>query len=288
MPDARPPIPESVKRDVRQRCGFGCIICGLPIVEYDHLEEWATVKEHTVANIVLLCPRHHAEKTKGLLTREQVEANAARPFNIKNGKTAPYELHFDGTQPKIEAEFGGNVVWMPIRDGNAEIIPIAVDGVALITLRVRQGRMSLSTLIYSEDGTCILRIVDNVLELSADSWDITFIGQTLTLRSDPHRSGLRLRFAPPNRVELLSGRFMLNGIELLLSKSGLVFPGGFSGSNSCFVGCNMYGPVGLLLGTNPQNWSGFMWLEEVPRQYHHQLGSEDDAVGKWYLDAWGT
>jgi 5-methylcytosine-specific restriction endonuclease McrA len=42
----RPKIPEGVKREVRQRCGFGCVICGLPIYEYDHLVPYAQVLSH--------------------------------------------------------------------------------------------------------------------------------------------------------------------------------------------------------------------------------------------------
>ena len=50
-------IPAEIKRQVRQRCGFGCIICGLPIYEYEHMEEWAKVKRHRTEEITLLCPR---------------------------------------------------------------------------------------------------------------------------------------------------------------------------------------------------------------------------------------
>lgn len=34
-------IPLPIQREVRQRCGFGCVICGMPLYEYEHMEEWA-------------------------------------------------------------------------------------------------------------------------------------------------------------------------------------------------------------------------------------------------------
>lgn len=42
-------IPEAVKRQVRQRDGFGCIICGSAIIEYEHFEpEFHAAKFHSV------------------------------------------------------------------------------------------------------------------------------------------------------------------------------------------------------------------------------------------------
>ena len=31
-------IPPDVKRAVRRACGFGCVICGLGIVDYEHVD----------------------------------------------------------------------------------------------------------------------------------------------------------------------------------------------------------------------------------------------------------
>lgn len=60
----RPNIPAKLKRKVRQRCGFGRIICGLPIYEYDHIVEYSKTKHHNEGELTLLCPTHHSMKTK--------------------------------------------------------------------------------------------------------------------------------------------------------------------------------------------------------------------------------
>ena len=36
-------MPLPIQREVRQRCGFGCVVCGLPLYEYDHLLGWTNV-----------------------------------------------------------------------------------------------------------------------------------------------------------------------------------------------------------------------------------------------------
>jgi hypothetical protein len=44
-----------MKREIRQRCGFGCVLCGIRIYQYDHIIDYAQVQEHTADNITLLC-----------------------------------------------------------------------------------------------------------------------------------------------------------------------------------------------------------------------------------------
>lgn len=79
LSDAERKIPLPIQREVRQRCGFGCVICGVPSYEYHHMKGWATVKEHVAEDITLLCDGHHREVTSGLLPEEKVSEANARP-----------------------------------------------------------------------------------------------------------------------------------------------------------------------------------------------------------------
>jgi 5-methylcytosine-specific restriction endonuclease McrA len=59
-------IPSGIKREVRQRCGFGCVVCGLGIVQYEHVEpEFSDAVKHEADKIVLLCPQCHSKVTTG-------------------------------------------------------------------------------------------------------------------------------------------------------------------------------------------------------------------------------
>ena len=80
MTDEKPSsrnIPLPIQRDVRRRCGFGCVLCGLPLYEYDHMLGWAQAQEHAANEITLLCDQHHREKTNGLLPSGAVRAAMA-------------------------------------------------------------------------------------------------------------------------------------------------------------------------------------------------------------------
>jgi len=79
-------IPSDIKLKVRKECGFGCVICGSWIYEYEHFNpEFKDATFHDPNGIALLCCTHHGAKTKGLLTNDQVSSYRAHPYNIKNG-----------------------------------------------------------------------------------------------------------------------------------------------------------------------------------------------------------
>ncbi|MBU5337278.1 hypothetical protein [Intestinibacter bartlettii] len=48
----RPPIPNPLKRELRQEAHFGCVNCGNPIIEYHHITPWSEVKEHTKGDTI--------------------------------------------------------------------------------------------------------------------------------------------------------------------------------------------------------------------------------------------
>jgi hypothetical protein len=107
-------IPDPIKRLVRQKSGFGCVVCGLPIFDYEHIEEFAAVQTHNAANMVLLCPNHHAEKTRGRLSKEAIRRAADNPLNLRNERTAGHVFlqtgdiaHFEVAGTKFEYSFAG-------------------------------------------------------------------------------------------------------------------------------------------------------------------------------------
>src|SRR2546422_1820939 len=104
MSEARPPIPDPVQREVRQRCGFGCVVCGAPLYQYHHMDE--NPKNNVSPNITLLCGTHHTEATNRLLTPDQIAQTDRKPYNLQHGVSSPYGLHFQGD--RFNCMIGGN------------------------------------------------------------------------------------------------------------------------------------------------------------------------------------
>lgn len=121
----RPPIPLPVQRAVRQRCVFGCVICGHPLYEYHHMDPYAEVEEHREENLTLLCDGHHREATNGLLTCEQIAEANESPHNAASGVSRPFALHFSGREFNVEigsnklvggvAHSAGGVAFIPAK-----------------------------------------------------------------------------------------------------------------------------------------------------------------------------
>lgn len=216
----RPSIPESMKREIRQRCGFGCVVCGLPLYEYDHMAEWAEHHRHVADEITLLCDRHHKEKTNGLLSRAQViEANQS-PYNIERALSPWYGLHYSGEQSTIRL---GD---LEIKSGTGrDIVALLIDDLPILHFsRMGGGGYSLNAVILDEDDEIVLTIIDNALTYSVGEWDIDWVGRTLTIREALKAIRLQLRFDPPNRVTVTRGVLRHNGIEVWVSEDGVFLP----------------------------------------------------------------
>src|SRR5688572_28287848 len=79
-------IPDNVKLAVRQRCGFGCVICGSSVFDYEHFDPpFADAQAHNPDGITLLCSTHHAQRTRGRLSLDTVRSNNASPAAITHG-----------------------------------------------------------------------------------------------------------------------------------------------------------------------------------------------------------
>lgn len=123
-------IPLPIQREVRQRCGFGCVICGLPLYEYEHMRGWAKVKTHIADEITLLCDKHHKERTNGLLPIEAVTEANTKPHNLKKGISKPYDLHFSAREAEII--LGSNRFFAEYRGYGTILVPLIIDGIPII------------------------------------------------------------------------------------------------------------------------------------------------------------
>src|ERR1022692_5207625 len=139
-------IPDPIKRTVRQRCGFGCVLCGIPLYEYDHLLGWANVHRHVAEEITLLCDRHHRERTNGLLPDADVAAANADPFNLRAGVTPAYDLHYSGTECVVA--LGDNTFTVKDQGRDTVLVPVIIDGLAPIVFSMVDGHLLLTVTLF--------------------------------------------------------------------------------------------------------------------------------------------
>jgi trigger factor len=264
-PDRDPPDP--VKREVRQRCGFGCVLCGLPLYEYEHMEGWVNVRnrpkgqQHIASEITLLCDTHHREKTNGLLPIAKVRAADAAPFNRQRGVSKPYDLHYEGDSCEIVV--GGNS-FAKNRITGTQLAAVAIDGETLLGFTFDQDHLFLTLRHYGDDGRLILRIEQNTLVYSVTPWDITLQGRNLVIRAGHGQFLLDILFDPPNRVTVSRGRLQKQGLQLLIWPNQVCYANikaSWTGSRS------LNADVGILIGQAPAYTRSAAWGFEVANRY---------------------
>jgi hypothetical protein len=242
-------IPLPMKRAIRQRCGFGCVICGLPLYEYEHMLGWANVQRHAAEEITLLCDRHHTEKTKGLLPEETVTQANANPFNLQKGVSSPYHLYFSGDLAfKISTCMFANPMVYQDKEGNifSRCVAMVIDGIPILEYVRFNNQLFLNIQLFDEFNERILWIVENQLVYKTDTWDIEFVGRNLILREKQREILIDMIFSPPNLIEFNKGRILLNGVEVFINPNGLSINGDKANLSNSFFG----GDLCIELGVN--------------------------------------
>ncbi len=264
-------IPLPIQREVRQRCGFGCVICGLPLYEYEHMLDWANVHRHRAEEITLLCDKHHREKTSGLLPSEAVSEANANPYNLREGVSKPYNLHYTGSY--CEVLIGSNVFITKDQGYGTVMIPVSIDETPLLAFILTDGHLLLNINLFDENNNPILMIKNNQLIYSVSPWDIQLVGRNLVIREASRKVLIDIVFEVPNKIVINRGRFLHNGVEILISpecalitNNKLLFK-----ENNC---SNCSG--GIIIGHHFNESGAAVRVNNVPRY----LGDRDEAI-KW-------
>lgn len=257
----RPPIPDPMKREVRQRCGFGCVICGLPLYTYEHMLGYANVKRHVAEELTLLCYQHQYERTHELLPVEHVERANLDPYNLRKGVSTPYTLHYDG--PDCIVDIGGNVFSFRDEGYGTEFVALAIDDESLISFRLDRGNWLLSLNVFDKNDDLMLLITDNELIYSTIPWDIELVGHNLIIREAQGNILVDLLFEPPSRIKIQRGQLLHNGIEIEIKQDYLrVVNDGFKvmrGSTNGYTHAFLLGTM-----TKPRDWA---WHKIVRNRY---------------------
>jgi trigger factor len=218
MSESREKIEAAIKREVRQRCGFGCVVCGKPFYEYDHIDEYSKVRGHAADNLTLLCPDHHAEKTRGLRSTSQVRAANADPFNKRMGSSSPYLLAYSGAVSKVSIGSNSFVQTMGLVSE-----PLVLNGEPLVRVRTESGNLLVSARLFDESGAIILTIDDNELKYDTGIWDVEFVADRLVVREAHRKILAKLVFSPPDSITVERAYFSHDGLSVQVTARELLY-----------------------------------------------------------------
>jgi hypothetical protein len=197
-------IPSSIKRAVRQACGYGCVVCGSAIVEYEHVDPpFADARTHDAERITLLCPTCHGMVTRGFMSKQTVTDHLAAPACLARGYS---NALFDLRRETAEIIIGSNVIRAPS--------PIAVKGKPLLTFHPAESAgapIQLTGNFYNSRGELSVMIRENEWQALSTNWDAEAKGGVIVIRDDVAHISLQLRAVPPKvlvveRLDMLFNR----------------------------------------------------------------------------------
>jgi hypothetical protein len=232
-------IPAEVKRTIRQRCGFGCVICGFGIIQYEHvIPEFNEATRHDPCKMALLCPQCHARVTTGFWSKDKVLLAMESPLCKKRGYSRDL---FDIGKGYPVLRFGGATI------RNCPI-PIQVGEMPLFKIEPQEEHgapFRLSGLFCDSKGNVSLRIVENEWLASSANWDVEVTGGSILIREGAGNIHLKLVVCPPETLVVDRMRMFLGGI-LFEANGDLLRVNYPNGSCTEFVSCiSDNNPVGM-------------------------------------------
>jgi len=199
-------IPASVKRALRQACGYGCVICGCAIYQYEHVDpEFAEAKEHDPERMALLCGSCHDQKTRGLRSQETVMRARRSPVAKREGFSS---VSLDVAPDSMVAVKIGRTEFHGLRD------ILIVDNETILSVSPPESRGTpprIDAAFYDRSNKLVARIVENEWRGESTAFDIETKGPVITIRSKPRKIDLVLRVVPPHGIVLEQLRMCRNG-----------------------------------------------------------------------------
>lgn len=204
--------PANVAQHLRAEAGFGCAVCGCPILEYHHIIPWAERKHYEVDHMVALCRNHHQELGK---QRKDISYAAKQtPFNIKHKRFKGYLV----TNKESQALLLGNLRFVGFTHA------VSYFGVPLFGHQIVNSEIRLSCFIPNKDFFPEIEVVGNNLSAMMDDfWDIEFKSNYVKFRRKKGEVSLELDFRGDDLK--VKGRFEIEGREYNFSPSRCDFGG---------------------------------------------------------------
>lgn len=187
----RSDLSEDIRREVRQRCGFGCVVCGSAIVQYHHFDPpFAEAREHRAEGITLLCGGCHDNVTRGLWSESFV-----RQRNLVPWGSFKHPHHLLDLSPPLWFILG-SVIFV----GKGGSI-LTIDGEEVFGVEPIEGEgVAVNARFFDNLNNVILEIGRNELLLCGEQWDATVIGRNIKIHRTPMEIAFEAILHPPNGI----------------------------------------------------------------------------------------
>jgi len=235
-------VPEPIQREIRQRCGFGCVICGLAFYDYEHFDpEFSEARKHDPAGMTLLCSQHNQSKERGRLSTYTVRKANDNPKCLQQGFANEF---FDFHDQPIRVHFSG----LEFYDCKHLIV---INGVPLLSVSPPEqigGPIRLSGFLTDSQGRESICIKDNQFSLNAENWDVDTTREVITFREKLRDISLQIRLDPPRGIIIERINMLFRGVRLKGNKDKLDISYNNGRSWMTFSSCSVsHGYAGVVI-----------------------------------------
>ena len=209
-------IPEDVKRQIRQECGFGCVHCGNAITEYEHIDPpFVEATKHEASKMALLCGTCHSKVTRGYLSKKTILQDRANPKTFKEGISKDV---LDIDEP-FSLEIGSNSF-----NHVSTFIKIKNKNLVYIEPPEEEGAPArLTAYFYNQGGEPVLTIYKNELWISTENWDTQAEGGKFIVRNGQRDIILEFKVEPPHKIIITKLNMSYKGVHVKIENKDLMF-----------------------------------------------------------------
>ena len=204
-------IPNDIKFKVRENDGYGCVICGSLIVEYEHIEpEFCNALAHNANCITLLCPTHHAQVTKKQISKNAIKKFKSSPYCIKHG-SGKMQIY-----PNTEAfniKIGSNSF-------SGTTIALMIHNKPMIWFETESDHILLNAIFYNLNNENIGYINKNEFIGLSKNYDIKIEGSEIQINSAKNKISLNLDINPEEPITFKRLKMRYNGVTVELDTDG--------------------------------------------------------------------
>lgn len=237
-------IPETVKREIRQRSKFGCVVCRCAFYQYEHIDpEFHAAHEHDPNHMCLLCGHCHDKVTRGSLSKSTVKKHYEdiQKINSAERSVDRFDLECDNITVTLGSCIFNNTKSLIVL--NDEII---------LAIEPPEGQSdfpALSGYFTDSNGNELMRIAKNEWIGPSTAWDMEIRGKEIFIRSAPNTIALHLRVSPPSAIDVVALNMRVGNSHLVL-KNNRLSVGIISAEAEYYVGIDRLECFGAEIGVS--------------------------------------
>lgn len=252
-------IPAGTKRTVRQRCGFGCVVCGCAIIQYHHFDPpFADAQGHADSGITLLCGQCHDRAGRGIIAECAIVAANASPYCMNSGHAK-------------DILFTSNTS-LPVRLGSSRVRAATIikfDDEVVVGLsqpELLNCPVQLNAILTDHNGDDLLRIINNEWQVGSTRYDVQTTKDRLKINDGPGDIVLEMSLAAGDELRIQRLNMFYRGFHIVATEGsfGLTIPSGgtfnhngdvvadiglwLKSSGQALVAANLSGGAAICLG----------------------------------------